>query len=227
MLLWLLFPFLLPGGEDRKILLNETFDAQIPGEIPKGWGYFPKRHTEDFRYISNVKCVSKPNSLLLDFDHFQPASRGSKAEGHNYFGVFLPPLTDGQAELSFCVYVASGGLSMEILARDTGILYYIEIGEFLQINDSKWSGCGRFGPLRKHTWYRVTLLLPTKNGRRHEAGVRLDERDAKGVFHMKQQGLVLSPKLIVKGAYWWLRFNGVGKAKLYFDDICLKKKQDI
>jgi hypothetical protein len=163
---------------------SQSFEQQLPGEAPAGWGYRWGQAGDDLVSISNLEAAEGRRALLLDRTTGTQATMGG-------FGICFPDVRDGTAVITFhLLYTGAGhNAHFSLLIRDRksphATVAAIQAGDqALMFSGTGYRGKTRLGSIRDGRWYRVRLWLPTGGAPAGTVNARaeLAEMTAPGVY---------------------------------------------
>ena len=169
-------------------LWQANFDAQIPGEQPRGWGHYWGEQGDDLMTVSNMESVSGKNSFLLDRTGTNEAMWG--------WGVGLPAVTAGTVVLSWCFRVHGRGndahFGWEIrYPNGRERVAVVGVGDRgVVLQSGNWQNSVLLGRCEEDTWVRVTLELPTRDGKQTQSFGQLEQRQDDGTWQAGERRAV-------------------------------------
>ena len=161
-------------------LWQQNFDDQVAGEQPKGWSHSWGEQGDDQFVISNELCLSPKNSFLLDRTGTNVAQWGCVAG--------LPEITTGWGVLSWCVRVQGAGndIAAGFEVREPQLKgHFANVGLSggkVVLKSGDWKSGAMLGAYTADQWYRITLWLPTAEGKQTAVWGRMEARQEDGTW---------------------------------------------
>ena len=167
-------------GEDT---VQQDFDAQAPGEWPRGWRHAWGQKGDDLFHVTNLRSVSGRQCILLDRSSGTNTAQWGVQTG-------LPTFTDGWFSLAFafCMDGKGNNAHLGIELRNGGANRALSLGfRFNTLamrthvpDPPEGLAGGRLGRYKPGHWYRVRLWLPTRAQPGPTAWASLEHLTAKG-----------------------------------------------
>jgi hypothetical protein len=161
--------------------MTDNFDRLVPGQKPTGWEFRWGKHDDEKFMVTNIECVSPPNSLMVDRTQVENGS-------HWGFAVALPDVASGWAHLAFEFRTDSPGeergASFELRGKVAELSAPVVSLELIQARldmttrnrSLAWNERLEYtslGEISQGVWYRVELWMPTSGGQQREMQIRL------------------------------------------------------
>ncbi len=188
-----------------RVLYQQNFDDQIPGDIPKNWRYAWGTQGDDMFLISNERSVTGHNSLVLD-------RLTGENESNWGFGIKMPAVQNGWTVVSFCLLIQGAGtdavFTTEIRDAQSSAEETVNIGfnkkkALLSVKGARKPVT--IGQLPTDAWVRLTIWLPTPGGKQTQVWAQM-EKQIEGKWQLAGKPVTLSGK-VSDQPYETLRFS--------------------
>ncbi|HEY3332217.1 MAG TPA: hypothetical protein VGK19_19470 [Capsulimonadaceae bacterium] len=210
-----------------QVLVSQSFDAQVPGDVPDGWRKLWGDSGDDLLVVSNVFAVSGKNSLLFD-----------RVSGTNTaqwgFGRPFSDIASGWCVVSFSFLVEGAGndTAIGIEVRDSGggnsRSSIAGIGRLkVIVNSPDYSHDTLIGAYSPGVWQRLTLWAPTREGKQTETCALLEALDGAGKWHQVGNPVTVPSKPFDK-PYGFFQVNAAPNKRgfrLYVDDLSVERRE--
>lgn len=151
-----------------------TFEGVVPGDTPAGWARAWGDQGDDLVLVSNERAASGVNSMLLD-------RRNSTNESQWGLATKIPAVRSGWGVLSFCMLAQGAGtdlmLGYELRDATSNRASTVTIGVSKMRIHLAAQGVKKQVPiadLRVDAWQRVTVWLPTVEGRQTQVWAKVE-----------------------------------------------------
>lgn len=206
-------------------LVRQTFDEQIPGDVPDGWRKLWGEQGDDQLIVSNFYAVSGKKSLLLD----RQSSTNTAQWG---FGKPFPDIKDGWCVVSFDFLIEGAGndtaigVELRPAGGPTARSLAVGIGGLkVNVAGPTFNNSTTVGAYEPGKWHRLTLWAPTREGKQTTGYATLEARDATGGW--KAVGPTVSVPSTFEKEYGFLQMNVAPNKrgfKLYVDDVTVEQR---
>lgn len=206
---------------------RQTFDEQLPGQLPAGWRRWWGEQGDDLFLVSNVRSLSPPNSVLVD--------RSTGANQRMWgAGVSLPIVPGQWAELTMPFFVEGAasqvefGLEARAAKGDLRVFAMSVWRREFRVHsytgrDQEKADSGSLGQLETGIWYRLWLWLPTAEGRQQQLLCILQQRRKQDWEPLGRLVLKAIPPKEPYGALLVNLMPDKRNFNIYLDDLCFQQ----
>jgi hypothetical protein len=205
----------------------QSFEERLPGETPIGWGRRWGDIGDDLLSTSNIQALTGRRALLLD------RTVGEKTPMSGV-GVRVPDIQRGWAvaTINFLVEGAGHDAQFSLLIREISapnrVVASLGVGDRnVTVTGVGYAGKRTLGRMQAGRWYRVVLMLPTREGGQTQGKAQLFERNDAGAFVPLCENLPLDAVAAPTSGYGVMELvTTAGRANylLYLDDLAFEQE---